>query len=125
MDGLHLFGVAAWHEASVRTFVVELPYPLCEGAPLLDEAGAPLGQIVRTWTALNGRRACRIRITAVAMRQRPDLRADLLAHRLNLAIDDAGRLLLAPRIEAASLAAAPTQRHALWLTPPRIVASRG
>lgn len=124
MAGLQVFGVAVWHPDSLRTFLAELPYPLPVGSPLLDAAGARQGEIGKVWPSLNGRQTARIRLTAAALRDRPTLRADLLAHRTNLAIDATGRLLLVAQIDPASLPAAPTQRHPLWLAPPRVVASR-
>lgn len=124
MDGAHIFGVACWHPDSARTFLVELPFPLLAGAPLLDPAGASLGTVVKAWRTIEGRWSARIRLAPDTLRQRPTLRADLLAHRVNLRIDGAGRLLLAPRIDPASLPAAPMQRHPLWLAGLRVVASR-
>ena len=123
MADSQIFGISHWHPDSARTFLAELPYPLPDGAPLLDDAGATLGTVAKTWPAFNGRRTARVRLTPAALRERPTLRADLLAHRVNLRIDAAGRLLLAPQIDPASLPAAP-QRHPLWQTGLRVVASR-
>lgn len=123
-DSHIIFGCGAWHPDSPRTFVAALPYPLPEGTELLDEAGAPLGAITKTWRTIEGKTACRVRLSVAAHRAHPKLRDDLIAHRKNLCIDAAGRLVLAPAVDLASLAAAPTQRHSLWLTAPRVVASQ-
>lgn len=117
------FARNGWHEDSPRTFCVTLPCPLHPRTPLQDEAGEAIGDLVRLWPALpDGRTFARIRLTVRAWCARPELREDLLEHRVNLAVDSEGRLVLAPAISVASLPAAP-QRQEPWLRNLRVVAS--
>lgn len=115
--------VGTWHESQPRTFVVMLPCPLHPRTPLQDEAGAEVGRLLKQLRTLpNGRTQARIELAVHALQARPKLREDLLAHRLNIAVDESGRLVLAPPIDTASLPAAP-QRHPAWHRHLRVVAS--
>jgi len=117
------FTSTSWHEDSPRTFCVTLPCPLHPRTPLQDEAGVAIGDLVKLWPPLpDGRTHARIRITSRTYCARVDLRDDLLAHRVNIAVDSEGRLVLAPAITTASLPAAP-QRQTPWLRTLRVVAS--
>ena len=115
--------VGTWHKDQPRTFVAMLPCPLHPRTPLHDEAGAEVGRLVKLMHTLpNGRTQARIELSANVLQARPTLREDLLAHRVNLAVDDTGRLVLAPPIDTASLPAAP-QRQPTWHRHLRVVAS--
>lgn len=112
-----------WNESNPRTLLVLLPCPLHPRTPLQDEAGEEIGRLVKLWPPMpNGRTAARIELTARALEARPQLRDDVLAHRLNLAVDSEGRLVLAPPIDTASLPAAP-QRQPTWHRHLCVVAS--
>jgi hypothetical protein len=115
--------VGTWHDSQPRTFVAMLPCPLYLHAPLHDETGAEVGRLVKQIRTLpNGRTQARIELAAEALQARPALRDDVLAHRVNLAVDESGRLVLAPPIDTASLPAAP-QRQPTWHRHLRVVAS--
>ena len=114
---------SGWHEDSVRTFCVSLPRPLPAGSPLIDaETGEALGEIVKAWPTIGASTPARIRIEPRHASRAVALRPDLLAHRQNIAIDAAGRLLLVGRIDRKELpAAAPLRRDPPWPSPLRIV----
>lgn len=115
--------VGTWHESQPRAFVAMLPCPLHPRTPLQDEAGEEVGRLVKLiHTMRNGRTQVRIELSASVLQARPKLREDLLSHRVTLAVDDTGRLVLAPPIDTASLPAAP-QRHPTWHRHLRVVAS--
>ena len=114
---------SGWHEDSVRVFVVSLPRPLPAGSPLIDaETGEALGEITKAWPTIGASSPVRIRIEPRHASRAVALRPDLLAHRQNIAIDAAGRLLLVGPIDRKELpAAAPVQRAPSWHGPLRIV----
>jgi hypothetical protein len=100
----------SWHLAEPGRFVVALPDPLpCpswalrRGAPLLDEAGQPIGVVLKAWQPLAGPALARVRLSHHARATRLNLRADLLAHRLNIAMAPDGHLFLCPRITVSDL----------------------
>ena len=107
---------SAWNEDSPRTFVVTLPRPLGMHAPLYNETGERVGQVVTVWpTTREGRASVRLRIDARYMEYALTLRPDLLARRRNIAIDASGRLFVAGRIDTKELLdAAPVQRDPPW-----------
>ena len=107
---------SGWHEDSVRTFVISLPRSLPAGSPLIDaETGETLGEIVKAWPTIGASTPARIRIEPRHASRAVALRPDLLAHRQNIAIDAAGRLLLVERIDRRNLSdAAPVQRDPSW-----------
>ena len=112
-----------WHPDSVRTFCVSLPRPLPAGTALIDaETGETLGEITKAWPTIGASTPARIRIEPRHASRAVALRPDLLAHRQNIAIDAAGRLLLVGRIDRKELpAAAPLRRDPPWPSPLRIV----
>lgn len=123
MSHLRYATLGSWHESQPRVLCVTLPCPLHPRTPLQDEAGVEIGCLVKLWPVLpDGRTPARIEISPRAWCARPDLREDLLAHRVNLAVDSEGRLVLAPAITTASLPAAP-QPQPTWHRHLRVVAS--
>lgn len=114
---------SGWQEDSVRTFCVSLPRPLPAGTALIDaETGEALGAICKTWPTIGASSPARIRIEPRHASRAVALRPDLLAHRQNIAIDAAGRLLLVGRIDRRNLSdAAPVRRAPSWHGPLRIV----
>ncbi len=115
--------ISAWHNNQPRTLRVMLPCPLHPRTPLHDESGNEIGHLQSQLPPLrNGRTQARIALSAAVLAARPTLREDLLEHRLNLAVDESGRLVLAPPIDTASLPAAP-QRQPAWHRHLRVVAS--
>jgi hypothetical protein len=123
-----------WHPDSLRTFVATGPTlpPMC--APLLDGSGEELGGVSKVWRTLDGRPTA-VRIKLVACPDPEKLRAEVLAHRTNIAVDADGCMRLAPAISTAALRdmpqAAPTSVAAgaaarpTWPPVLRVVASRG
>jgi hypothetical protein len=109
--GYAIFSQRGWHQDCARAFVCTLPTWVPSWTKLLDEAGNPVGEIAKTWDALpNGKTTVRIRLLADALAARPTLRDDLLAHRVNIAVEltPQGRsLVLAPKIETERLRAGP------------------
>ena len=114
---------SGWQEDSVRTFCLSLPRPLPAGTALIDaETGEALGEITKAWPTIGASSPVRIRIEPRHASRAVALRPDLLAHRQNIAIDTAGRLLLVGRIDRRNLLdAAPLQRAPSWHGPLRIV----
>jgi hypothetical protein len=101
-----------WHADEPRAFVCRLPCWVPDPTPLRDETGEPIGRIAKhVQTLPNGRCVVRIRLDARTLAERPALREDLLAHRVNIAVEmtPAGRsMVLAPQIDLDRLPAAPT-----------------
>ena len=115
---------SGWHEDSPRTFVVSLPRPLPDGAPLLAENGERIGRVVTVWpTTREGRASVRLRIEPRHIEYALALRPDLLARRRNLAVMPDGRLMVAGPIDTAhiSAAAAQVQRAPVWQGPLHVV----
>ena len=108
--GYAIFSRSSWHEDSPRTFMVSLPSFVPVATPLHDETGEAIGAVVKVWPATrDGKVAARIRLTERGLCARPDLRAELLAHRVNIAAEltpTGRRLALVPQIDTQRIAAA-------------------
>jgi hypothetical protein len=125
---------ATWHRNKLRTFVATGPTLPPMAAPLLDASGVELGGVQKVWRRLDGTPTA-VRIKLVDCADPETLRAEVLAHRTNIAVDPDGCMRLAPAIDTKALRdmpqAAPTSVAAsaaarpTWPPVLRVVASRG